>query len=250
VAARLAFAEADRLGIRLRPEVVEAETVAQIARFKADVAAEAPGVAVDDYLRGALGVEPETQWQSLREGVVRQMIAERAVRAFALERENASVRLIVVQTEEQAKALADRLTAGEEFGALARAESVDESAEQEGLVPFLVRQASSPLARVVFAAQPGEVVGPLPAAGHQFLVRVEELRPAIEGGWPALERPVEDSLRRFPVQESEFLHWKLELERSHPVDLAPLLERIGAAREPAPRPAGDAGPAAPPPSDP
>ena len=103
-------------------------------------------------------------------------------------------------------------------------------------MPFLVRQDTSPLARVVFAATPGEVVGPLPAAGHQFLVKVEELRPAIVGGWPALERAVEDSLRRFPVQESEFLHWKLELERVYPVDLAPLLKRIGAAREPGPKP--------------
>lgn len=237
VAARLAFAEADRLGIRLQPEVVEAETAAQIARFKADVAKDAPpGVGVDEYLRGALGVEPERHWEGLRDGVIRQMLAERAVRAFALERENASVRLIVVPTEAEAKAVADELAAGGDFAELAREKSVDESSRDGGLVPFLVRQESSPLARVVFAAEPGEVIGPLPAAGHHFLVRVEERRAALEGGWSALEPAVEQSLRLFPVEESEFLHWKLELERRYPVDLAPLMRRLGASRAPSAKP--------------
>jgi len=234
VASRLAYAEADRLGIRLDPDVVEAETAAQIARFKADVAKEAPaGVSIDEYLRAALGVEPERQWESLREGVIRQMLAERAVRAFAIERENATVRLIVVPTEAEAKSIADELAAGGDFVALARDKSVDESSREGGLVPYLVRQESSPLARVVFAAQPGEVIGPLPAAGHHFLVRVEEVRPALAGDWTALEAAVEQSLRASPVEESEFLHWKLELERRYPVDLGPLMKRIGAARAPA-----------------
>ena len=120
----------------------------------------------------------------------------------------------------------ERLAQGEDFSALAREYSVDESAVNEGLVPYLVRQEHSPLARVVFDAAIGEVVGPVPAAGHHFLCRVEQRRPAISGAWTSLRGPVEDSLRTAPVEESEFLHWKLEMERRYAVDLAPLLERL------------------------
>ena len=121
--------------------MVEAETTAQVARFKADVAKDAPpGVTVEDYLRGALGVEPERHWESLREGVIRQMLAERAVRAFAIERENATVRLIVVPTEAEAKSIADELAAGGDFVALARDKSVDESSREGGLDALVARE--------------------------------------------------------------------------------------------------------------
>lgn len=228
VSSRLAFAEAERLGIRLDPDLVDAESEAQIARFKADVAKESVTRDVDTFVREALGVEPQVYWARIREGVIRQLIAERAVRAWALERENATVRLIVLADEQSAHDLADQLAAGADFAALAREHSVDETAADGGLVPFLVRQEHSPLTRVVFAADTGEVVGPVSAAGHQFLVRVEERRQALSGSWPGLRAAVEDSLRSSPVLESEFLHWKLEMERRYSVDLAPLLERIQA----------------------
>jgi hypothetical protein len=239
ITARLALAEASRLGIRLVPEVVDAEVEAQIARFRADVAKEAPGRSIDEFVRGALGVEPARYWERIREGVIRQMLAERAVRSWALSSENATVRLIVVATEEEARAVADELQAGADFAELAAERSLDETGAEGGLIPFLVRQEQSPLARAAFASTPGEVVGPLPAAGHHFLVRVEEVRPPIggeEGSWPDLKPAVEESLRVHPVVESEFLHWKLQMERRYPVDLAPLLDLIGAAEEPATAP--------------
>jgi hypothetical protein len=161
------------------------------------------------------------------------------VRSWALSNENASVRLIVVAKEEDALGIADELKAGADFSEVAADRSLDESGKEGGLIPFLVRQEHSPLARVAFAAKPGEVVGPVQAAGHHFLVRLEEVREPIggEGGsWPDLRPAVEDSLRRFPVVESEFLHWKLEMERRYPVDLAPLFELIGAADVPASEP--------------
>jgi hypothetical protein len=228
VSARLAFAEAERLGLKLDEQAVEAACAAQIARTRAEIAREAGGEDLDDYIREVLGTEPERQWETVRAGVRRQMLAERAVRAFALEHENARVRILVVADEAQARGLADELAAGADFATLAREHSIDSSAAEGGLVPYLVRQDAAPLARIVFAAAPGELVGPLPAAGHFFLVLVEELRAPLAGGPDELLGAVEQSLRAFPVAEAEFLHWKLEMEQRYPVDLGPLLRCIGA----------------------
>ncbi len=228
VAARLAYAEADRLGLLLDPVAVEASYDEQIARFTADVAREGGGLTVDEFLVAELGVEPERYRARVREGTIRQMVAERAVRAWALENESAKARLLVVPDEEEAKRLAAELEAGADFAALAREHSLDESKVSGGLIPFLVRQEHSPLARLVFATDVGAVGGPLPAAGHWFLVRVEEKRAPIGGRWRGLEEAVEASLVEHPVTESEFLHWKLEMERRYPVNLRPLLELLGA----------------------
>jgi len=234
VSGRLAVAEAGRLGIRLVPEVVEAEYQAQVARFRADAANEAPGLDVEEFIRQALDVEPELHWQHIRDGVIRQMLAERAVRCFAFERENAAVRLIVVATEAEAQKLADEIAAGADFAELAVQHSIDESGRDGGLVPFLVRQESSPLARAAFRAKVGEVAGPILATGHFFLVKVEKRRAAIEGTWPEMRETVEASLRDVPVAEAEFLHWKLEMERRYSIDLGPLMEAVGTPRAPKP----------------
>ncbi|MEM7306026.1 MAG: peptidylprolyl isomerase [Planctomycetota bacterium] len=228
VSTRLAFAEADRLGIRLDPVGVEAEAEAQIARFKMDVAAEGGGRSVEEFVRSELGVDPERYWARIREGTIRQMLAERCVRSWAFENDNATVRLLVVREEAEAADLRAQLEAGADFAALAREHSVDESGTKGGLLPYLVEQEHSPLTRVVFAASAGDLLGPVPAAGHFFLVEVVELREERSGRWALLEDAVEASLRQHQVTESEFLHWKLAMERRYPVDLAPLLELIGA----------------------
>ena len=232
VTARLAYAEAERLGLRLDPRRVDAEVQAQIADFKLNVSQTGAGLSPEAFIRQELGVEPQRYWDRIREGTIRQMVAERAVRAWAMENENASVRLIVVRTEEEAQALREELEAGADFADLAREHSVDESAAEGGFLPYLVRQEHSPLARVVFTAEVGEVHGPVPAAGHFFLARLEERRPGIEGGWAALEGPVEASLGTSPVRDAEYLHWKLEVERRYPVDLGPFLRLIGAPGAP------------------
>lgn len=237
VAARLAFAEADRLGIRLEPAEVEARVEASLEALAEEVSSNELGLSLDEFIRYELGVEPERYGAQVREGVIRQGIAERAVRAWAYETGFASARLIVVPEEERARALAAQVAAGADFGELARKHSIDESAARRGLLPFLVRQEESPLARLVFRTAPGTVGGPIPAAGHWFLVEVEEIHAPVEVGalgWPSLRAQVEASLRSHPVDESEFLHWKLAMERRYPVDLGPLLELVGAPRGPDP----------------
>lgn len=228
VATKLAQAEAQRLGISIAPEVVEASYQEVIGRLEADIAEKGRGLSTEDFIRLELGLRPERYYQHVHEGTVRQLFVERAVRAWALTSDNGAVRLIVVQDEEQARALLAEIEAGADFAAVAREKSVDETAEVGGLLPYLVNQVHSPLARVAFTSQPGDVSGPIQAAGHWFLVMLVERREPLEGSWTEIGAAVEASLAAHPVQEGEFLRWKLEMDGRYPIDLRAFLELVGA----------------------
>ncbi|NOT31335.1 MAG: hypothetical protein HOP15_12890, partial [Planctomycetes bacterium] len=159
----------------------------------------------------------------------RQMLAERAVRAASLASETVGLRLIVAAAEgvEEVRAA---LAAGRDFAEVARELSVDDSKKDGGLVPFVVPQERSPLARLAFQTPVGEVAGPLAISDHQFWIRVEERRAPFEGDWEAIESAVEAALARYPVEDAEFVHWKLSMEKRYPIDLGPLWSLIGAAR--------------------
>lgn len=229
IATRLAFAEAQRLGIRLQPDAVDARSASERRRAEEELERANPGKSAAEVIEVELGQDPERYFDRLREGIVRQLLAERAVRAWTLSNEHVAIRLIVVP-EGEMEGVRARLAAGEEFAALAREASVDDSAEDGGWVPFVVRQELSPLARLAFATPIGEVGGPIPASGHEVLIRVEERAEPLDGDWSALRAPVEKSLAEEPVREGEFLHWKLAMERRYPVDLSPLVDLLGLAR--------------------
>jgi hypothetical protein len=157
------------------------------------------------------------------------MLAERAVRAASLANETVSLRLIVVASGEQLKKVQDALAAGRDFGAVATELSVDDSRTEGGLVPFVSSDERSPLARLAFQTKVGEVAGPLPVGDHQFLIKIEERRAALEGDWSAIETAVMASLGTHPVSDAEFLHWKITMEDRYPIEMGPLMELIGAA---------------------
>ncbi len=228
VATRLAFAEAQRLGIRLRPDSVD-ERVAEERVELEERAAEA-GFSVEDFVTSQLGVAPAIYFERLRRATIRQMIAERAVRAWILKNENLELSLIVVAEEEQMAGIRAELEAGADFAELAVRHSVDDTAPDGGLVSFLVRQEHSPLARLAFATPVGELGGPLHTSGHEFLIRVEERRAALEGDWRSIASEVEETLATHPVTDSEFLYWKLAMEDRYPIDLRRLKELLGLER--------------------
>ena len=184
----------------------------------------------DDYIVSELGLDPVRYLERMRRSTIRQMLAERAVRSASLSNESASVRMIVVKGDEGVAAVQAALAEGKDFATVAREHSVDESKERGGLVPFVVRQERSPLARLAFETPVGTIGGPVQLDEHSFFLRVEELRAPIEGDWSALESAVEASLAEHPVQEGEFLHWKLVMEKRYPIDLGPLWSLVGAAR--------------------
>jgi hypothetical protein len=74
------------------------------------------------------------------------------------------------------------------------------------------------------------MAGPLPVSDHQFWIRIEERRDPQEGNWAAVAERVEASLASSPVENAEFVHWRLTMEGRYPIDLGPLWSLIGAAK--------------------
>ena len=230
VAARLAMLEAERLGIRLSPEAVEQRFAAERAKLEKEVARSGKQPDVEKFIERELGFEPARYLERIRRATVRQMLAERAVRAASLASESVALRLIVVASDEQKGKVEAALASGRPFADVARELSVDDSKKSGGLVPFVVRDPRSPLAQLAFQTPVGEVAGPMPVSDHQFWIRVEEKRAPQEGNWAAVEGPVEASLAAAPVENAEFVHWRLTMEGRYPIDLGPLWSLIGAAK--------------------
>ena len=231
VSTRLALAEAARLNIRLDPAEVETRFTQERDELARRLAGD-KGVAkdLDQAIAEQLGFEAPRYLERVRRATIRQMLAERAVRAASLSSETMAVRLIVVVDAETMQKVQDELAAGRDFAELAREYSVDDSKKDGGLVPFVVPQERSPLARLAFQTPVGQVAGPVEVSDHRFLIRVEERRAPVEGDWTQIESAVEPSLREHPVVDAEFLHWKLQMEGRYPIDLGPLWSLIGAAR--------------------
>lgn len=230
VAARLALAEAARLGIRLAPEAVERRFDAERETLSKEVARGKKARTLEEFIQDELGFEPGRYLERVRRATIRQMLAERAVRAASLATESVGLRLIVVANEEQREAVRAALAEGRAFADVASEFSVDDSKKDGGLVPFVMPQERSPLARLAFQTAVGDVAGPLPISDHHFWVKIEERRAPLEGVWSQIEAPVEASLARYPVADAEFVHWKLAMEGRYPIDLGPLWSLIGAAR--------------------
>jgi hypothetical protein len=233
VASRLALAEAERLGIRIAPEAVEARYTQERGKLEEQLARDAKERGkertLEEFIQRQLGFDAQRYLERVRRATIRQMLAERAVRAASLAEESVALRLIVAATD-QVESVRTALASGRDFADVARELSVDDSKKSGGLVPFVVAEERSPLARLAFQTKVGDVAGPLPAADHQFWIRVEERRTPIEGNWDGIEAKVEETLAQFPVGDAEFVHWKLAMERRYPIDLGPLWSLIGAAR--------------------
>lgn len=233
VASRLALAEATRLGIRLAPEAVEERFARERERLAAEVVKKQQKTGktrtLEEFISRELGFDPARYLDRLRRSTIRQMLAERAVRAASLAGETVALRLIVVANAEQLKKVQEALAAGRDFGTVATELSVDDSRTEGGLVPFVSADERSPLARLAFQTKVGEVAGPLPIGDHQFLIKLEERRAALEGDWSVIESAVMTSLATHPVSDAEFLHWKITMEDRYPIDMRPLMELIGAA---------------------
>lgn len=226
VTLRLAVAEAETRGIRVAPEEVEAAWSAEWAQLESDVARDRPGGTVEEFVRRELGQDPSRYRRALRQAVAEELLIERVVRGWILGQENLSLRLIVVAVGDLAT-IEGLLADGADFAELARVHSLDDTAEAGGLVPHLVFQEGAPLTRLAFETPPGEIGGPLRADEHELLFRVEGRRKPLPAAWSAQRDAVLASLAAAPVADSEFLHWKLAMEREYPLDLDALKERLG-----------------------
>ncbi|MEW6073297.1 MAG: hypothetical protein AB1726_11995, partial [Planctomycetota bacterium] len=234
VAVRLARAEGARLGIAVAAAEVEARAADEERKLAADVARERPGTTVERFVMEELGQDPARYAGALRCAAADQLLIERVVRTWVLSHENLGLRLVVVPAGD-IETIQGMLAGGADFAEVARVHSIDDTAEEGGLVPYLVRQEGSPLTLLAFQTAAGEIGGPLRAGEHELLFRVEAVRAPLAEDWEILRGPVLESLEAHPVADAEFVHWKLAMERQYPFDLRPLRALLGASAAGQPR---------------
>lgn len=124
---------------------------------------------------------------------------------------------ILLETEEEAKALLARLRAGEDFAALAAEFSADPaSATQGGDLGFFSREDMIPeFAEAAFALEVGQMSGVVPSFFGYHLIRVTGREPAVEPEYEAVRDQVLTAVRQARAEElvSEWM-WMLRL-RAH-----------------------------------
>lgn len=212
VLSRLLAQGADDLGVEITDEDLEQQRERVVEQVGGEEAfedlVEESNLTEDD-------VEAQLRDFALQEAVTDELVAEVDVdedelrEAYEQNYGTAQARHILVETEEAAQQVLGRLEAGEDFGELAREVSTDPSAEQNAgdLGEFRRGQMDADFSAAVFAADEGEIVGPVQT---QFGFHVIEVVEVDEG--PPLEE-VEDEIRDQLLsgdREQQFDEWLSE----------------------------------------
>ncbi len=219
--------ESARLGIELDEEELVREYGIALAEMESGLQQRQPGVSLDEWIAGGLGLDPLRYRQSIREDIERRLLAERVVRHFVVTRDNAVAAVIVVADQDAALAALERARAGENFAALAAELSLDPTGKRTGgKLPPIVRNDSA-FARLAFATAEGEIGGPVEEGGRWMLLRTLKINAPLKGKWAELGPTIEESLVERPIEQPEFLLWKAEMQDRTPADFEPFFELIG-----------------------
>lgn len=225
VLGRLVLAEAARLSVTIDPEVSDRAYKNAVDTIEKTISAKRPGLTLDRYVDEALGLDPVRYRDFLRDESLRGLLAERVVRAWILGSERSEVRVIAVKTEEDSRKVSEALAAGEAFEEVAKRLSADSSAKEGGRVPSVVR-GDSPIARLAFQTEIGQVGGPQYEKGAWLFVKVEARPEPTTGDWKAVGPAVMKSLAEGPVVELEVSQWKPVMVERYGVDITPLMKLV------------------------
>ncbi|REJ37582.1 MAG: foldase [Bacillota bacterium] len=135
--------------------------------------------------------------------------------------EQVRARHILVETEEQAKELKERLEAGEDFAALAKEHSIDRgSAARGGDLGWFGRGVMvEPFEKAAFSLKPGEVSDPVQTDFGYHLILVEERREAREAVLDEETRSaIEEQLREEKLSQ-RIPEWLDELRSKADVEI-------------------------------
>lgn len=135
----------------------------------------------------------ETAARELYEQVIGQVDTEAEVHA----------KHILVETEEEASELHDRLAAGGDFAALAEEHSIDPgSAPQGGDLGYIQRQGVVPeFGEAAFALEPGETSQPVESQFGWHIIRIEDRRQSEPPAYDEVEDELMNLLARQAQQE-------------------------------------------------
>jgi len=219
VMSRLTLLEAERLEMYIDPARVDAVLQQAYDTMKQRLEEAGSDLTVEEHIRRNLEMDPDFYHGHLRDDAIVQLLAERCVRAWAMESGRTSVRLLELD-QEAAEAAREALAGGASFDDL-----IPEGQEIEELT--IVRSEHQDLARLAFATDVGDVAGPVIQAGRFLVMAVDAREEPVEGGWDVLGPLVEESLREGPVDQREFVQWRSAMVRRYRVDLQPFLDIVG-----------------------
>ena len=225
VVERLAILEAERIGLSIPSALVEQRLERARAALADQLAESGSGLTPAEHVERNLGVKPDFYERQLRHETLIQLIAARCVRVWAMEQERRVVRCIEVESRAALDELRVALAAGGDFDALAERFDGD-GPRRLGLA----RAENSPLARLAFATEIGDVGGPLEEAGRLLLMRVETSLEPVTGPWSEIAARVESSLEASPVDDIEFVQWRAAMASRYAVDLQPFFDAVGTTR--------------------
>lgn len=147
----------------------------------------------------------------LLDQVVEERVTDAAIEkwyqehATEMRRPEVKARHILVPTEEEAKALLDRARAGEDFGTLAEENSVDKgSAVDGGSLGWFPHDRMVPeFADAAFAAEKGQIVGPVRTAFGWHVIEVQDRRDSVplEEAREAIQGVLGEEIRAAYVEE-------------------------------------------------
>ena len=228
VLSRIALFEADRLGVRIDPALVDAKLEEVRAALRARLEKSGSQLSMEEHVRRKLEMDLADYERKLRADAVVQLLTERCMRAWYLGNPRVDLRLMEIPDEPALETALAELEAGKSFEEVARAHAVDSDAAQGGTRVTVVRSDASNLSRLGFSTPVGEVAGPLAQGGRFLLLRPEARFEAQEGPWTEVGPAVEQSLKETPVDADrmEFVQWRTAMMRRYAIDLDAFLALV------------------------
>ena len=214
-------------GLKIDPALLDRRLAEVRAELDRTVREGTGGMPTEEWIARGLGLHPGRYLELLRRKTAEQILTERLVRLWFAEQGWARLRMILVEGEDALAEVQAALEAGEDFANVARAKSLDASAEEGGLIPAFVKSELSPMSQLAFLSPLGEVAGPLEMQGRFVLILVEQLHEPRSGGWSVLGPEIEARLVDDLVTAGEYVQWEIFIQRAYSVDLRPFYELVG-----------------------
>ena len=224
---RITRAEADGNRVVVPITLVERRTRARYLAFVKrlrDATRERTGAEIEPrvWLRRTLGLTPEQFQVYLRGQIEVELLQDRLIRYAQFREASVEVSLVVVEDAAVASRVRERVTAGEPFAVVARELSRHASASAGGRIDHRMVRGDfedEAAARAVFAAKPGQSLGPFEARGdgRSFfrIYHVEDRREARDLPYTRLGPEIEKELQKRPVSVAEYVHWRRRMQETH-----------------------------------
>ena len=225
VLSRIIVFEAAAMQIELPDGAIKKSVEARLQRLEAESKA-AGSPSLEAYIQEALGMDPAVFMKYAQEEAAIDLLAPRCVRSWLLSSDHREIRAITVETKEQVDQVQARLAQGEPFAEVAKDLSIDSSKEDGGRLPPVVRGSDLVLTRTAFAAEVGEVSGPIKDRDELLFVLVEAAPKPLEGMWADIGEEVEASLKIRDIEDPEFWQWKAQMLGRYDVNMEPFLDLV------------------------